>query len=99
MVSELAPGSNAGTDMLATFDRATGSAHAGSSFFTRFTRLLTSYYRISAGSNGFSRSQMASAFWKPGSSRMSKASLGRMMGMPFRPQQLVVRSQRLRHDD
>jgi hypothetical protein len=33
----------------------TGSAHAASSFFTKFTRLLTSYRRIKAGSNGFSR--------------------------------------------
>jgi hypothetical protein len=33
--------------------RTTGSEHAASLFFTRFTRLLTSYRRINAGLNGF----------------------------------------------
>jgi hypothetical protein len=40
----------------AAFNLTTGSAHAASLFFTRFTRLLTSYRCINAGSNGFSRS-------------------------------------------
>jgi hypothetical protein len=40
--------------------RTTGSAHAASLFFTRFTRLLTSYRRINAGSNGFNRSHTLS---------------------------------------
>ena len=56
---------------MAALDLSTGSAHAGSSFFTKFTRMLTSYRRIRLGSNGFSRSQMASAFWNPGSSHRS----------------------------
>ncbi len=54
--------------LFASASRTTGSAHAASLFFTKFTRLLTSYRRISAGLNGFSRSQTASIFWKPGSS-------------------------------
>jgi hypothetical protein len=45
----------------AALNRTTGSAQAGSSFFTKFTRLLTSYRRISAGSNGFNRSQTGAA--------------------------------------
>jgi hypothetical protein len=40
----------------------TASEHAGSSFFTRFTLLLTSYRRINAGSNGFNRSHTSSGF-------------------------------------
>jgi hypothetical protein len=51
---------------LSALNLATDSAQAGSSFLTKFTRLLTSYRRIRLGSNGLSRSQMASDFWKPG---------------------------------
>jgi len=37
---------------LAALNRTTGSEHAASSFFTKFTRLLISYRRIRMGSNG-----------------------------------------------
>jgi hypothetical protein len=37
---------------LAALNRTTGSAQAGSSFFTKFTRLLTSNRRIKLGLNG-----------------------------------------------
>jgi hypothetical protein len=37
---------------MAALNLATASAHAGSSFLTRFTLVLTSKRRISAGSNG-----------------------------------------------
>lgn len=45
--------------------------NAASLFFTRFTRLLTSYRRINTGLNEFNRSHTPSGFWKPGSSHRS----------------------------
>jgi hypothetical protein len=42
----------------ATVARTTGSTHAASSFFTRFTRLLTSYRRINAGLNSSAASSL-----------------------------------------
>jgi len=57
--------------MLAAAPLTTGSEHAASLFFTKFTRLLISYRRINAGLNGFSRSHTASVFCTPGSSHMS----------------------------
>lgn len=62
---------NAGAHTPAVSALTTSSAHVGSSFWTRFTRLLTSYRRINVGSNGFSMSQIASGFWNPGSSHRS----------------------------
>jgi hypothetical protein len=40
----------------------TGSAHAALSFFTRSTRLLTSYRRINAGLDCFCKWQSVSGF-------------------------------------
>jgi hypothetical protein len=48
--------------MPAAASRTTGSAHAVSLFFTRLTRLFTSYCRINAGLNRFCKWQSVSGF-------------------------------------